>query len=438
MHYHSPQHGEPCLRRAARSPHGETQLTSSTTLPVQTTPLPGASVPASGASSFDRMQAELKAVQQQALATQQALQQLDARKPVDAYSAVASTLPGFSAVDGALLGTASTLALAGLVVWWYVWHRHSTHRAKAGPQRMPTPHTQRAEGPVAPQPAPPSHAPTDETLGWSASTASGEFSTHGFEPSSLFARQEPSVAFDSEAAASEVMRVRKSLAEKRQVRAHYLEREDATDSARDPGADLDLDLDLDNVHTPAAHTWQDNTLAPLSKSEAALAAPTAVESEPEPDLDLELDLDLPPDPWRQPGETGTSTNDAQVADAIHFSLALGDYDMKPGITSAPDVQLSYDLTMDLSPAAASEDEPPVQSAPGNPSALGAKGYDYTITMALAQESAALELWAESRDLASEVLASDDAALVAQARALLERLNQMEQDAPPDTNWSTVR
>jgi hypothetical protein len=69
---------------------------------------------------------------------------------------------------------------------------------------------------------------------------------------------------------------------------------------------------------------------------------------------------------------------------------------------------------------------------------GGKNYDYTITMALAQESAALELWAESRDLATEVLASDDAGLVAQAQALLERLTQLEQDAPPDTHWSTVR
>ena len=37
----------------------------------------------------------------------------------------------------------------------------------------------------------------------------------------------------------------------------------------------------------------------------------------------------------------------------------------------------------------------------NPHEPGSKAYDFTITMALAQESAALELWPEARDLATE-------------------------------------
>jgi hypothetical protein len=397
------------------------------------------------------MQAELKAVQQQALATQQALQELDARKPVDAYSAISSTLPGFSTVDGAVLGVGSALALTGLVVWWYVWYRPSTRWSHVGAQHRPTPPTHKAAPPAAAQPAQESPAPISETLGWSASTASGEFSTHGFEPSSPFARQEPNVAFDSEAAASEVMRVRKSLAEKREARAHFLEREDATDSARGPDADLDLDLDLGEVPPPADRAWLDITVAPVRKPDAALATSAAAQPEPEPELDLDLDLDLAPDPWRQPGESAAGSHHAQADDAIHFSLPLEDYGVQPQPAPQPDIQPLYELAMDLSPEAVTEDEPPVPSAPVNrpkreiapvsalaTSTPGAKGYDYTITMALAQESAALELWAESRDLATEVLASDDAALVAQAQALLERLNQLEQDTPPDTNWSTVR
>ncbi len=408
MHYHSPHHGEPRLHRAARSPHGETQLPSSTTPPEQPTPQPGASAPEAGASSIDRMQAELKAVQQQALATQQSLQQLEARKPVDAYSAITSHLPTFSTLDSAALGVGSALVLAAVVVWWYVWQRPRTRWIEAGAQRMPMPSTQSPVArPTVPPSVQPSQAPASETQDWMPSTASGELSTHGYEPStSPFARQEPNMAFDSEAAASEVMRVRKSLAEKREARAHFLEREDAEDP------DLDLDLDLDEVHTPASAPQ------PERKSEPA--------SEPEAELDL--DLDLAPDPWLQPGETVPGTTAAQPADAIHFTLALEDYGVMPEATPAPEKQPPYDLAMDLPPEA--EVETPL--LPNTPT------YDYTITMALAEESAALELWNEARDLAAEVLASDNAALVAQAQALLERLNQLEQDAPPDTNWSTVR
>lgn len=446
MHYHSPHHGEPRLRRAARSPHGETQLPSTTTLPEPPAPLQGASAPAVGASSFDRMQAELKAVQQQALATQQSLQQLEARKPVDAYTAIASHLPGFSTVDSAVLGVGSAMVLAAVVVWWYVWQRPRTRWIDAGPRRMQVPSTPSpAATPTAPPSVQPSQVPPGEpgeTEGWSPSTASGEFSTHGFEPStSPFARQEPNMAFDPAAAASEVMRVRKSLAEKREARAHFLEREDAIDP------DLDLDLDLDAVHTPAA-----------ALQAAPVPAP-AYEPEPEPEPELDLDLDLPPpDPWRLPGESTPGTSDAQSGDAIHFSLALEDYGVKPATDPVPDIQPPYTLDMDLTPQAAIEaaaETPPMHNAPAftpdpelvleveveveqPPPAAGAKTYDYTITMALAEESAALELWNEARDLAAEVLASDNAALVAQAQALLERLNQLEQDAPPDTNWGTVR
>ena len=420
-------------------------MPSSTTLPEPTAPLPGASAPAAGASQFDRMQAELKAVQQQALATQQSLQQLEARKPVDAYSAITSHLPGFSTVDSAVLGVGSALVLAAVVIWGYVWQRPRTHWIDAGARRMPVPQPQAAAAPTAPPSAQPSQIPLGETEGWAPSTASGEFSTHGFEPStSPFARHEPNMAFDSEAAASEVMRVRKSLAEKREARAHFLEREDAVDPDLDP--DLDLDLDLDEVPPPAAALQP----APEPKHEPA----------PEPDaLDLDLDLDVAPDPWRQPGESTPGTGDAQPGDAIHFSLALEDYGVQPEPAPEPDLQPPYAaLDMDLTPEAVVEIEavaeaPPVQTTPAyapepdpelvlevehQPPATGAKTYDYTITMALAEESAALELWTEARDLAAEVLASDNAALVAQAQALLERLNQLEQDAPPDTNWSTVR
>lgn len=163
------------------------------------------------------------------------------------------------------------------------------------------------------------------------------------------------MAFDSEAAASEVMRVRKSLAEKREARAHFLDREDATDSARGPEADLDLDLDLDEAPSPSLPAWPHDDGTPL-RPDAAIAglALAQLEPVPEPAPELDLDLDLTPDPWRQPGETTNGTDDAQTADAIHFSLALEDYDPQPRATPAPDVQTPYEIAMDLSPLVATE------------------------------------------------------------------------------------
>ena len=425
MHYHSAQHGEPRLHRAARSQHGETQLPSSTSLPEQPVPLQSASAPAVGASDFERMQAELKAMHQQALATQQSLQQLQARKPADPYSAVVSELTGFAAGNGTLLGVGvgMSLALAGVAVWWFVWQRPRN--------RGPVSHATRpkAATPVsAPAPLPPSDASQEATEDWAFSTAPGEFSTNDFESAGANARLDRDKAFDSEAAAAEVTRVRKSLADKRDARAHFLEREEAYD----PDRELDLDLDVLHATSP--------THAPL----AGIPVDAAI---PEPLLEVKSGLER--DPWLQPGEALPGTTDDPNSEAIHFSLALDDYGVKPETPTTPDTYSHHELAMNLVSEVEIEveadtiDAPPLaheleaKADPLQPES-GVKGYDFTITMALAEESAALELWTEARDLANEVLTSDNAALRNQARDLLERIHQLENDAPPDTNWGTVR
>jgi len=350
------------------------------------------------------MQAELKAVQQQALATQQSLAQLQTRKSADPYSAIVSELPRFVGVDGTILGVGAALALAGVAVWWYVWQRPRNRWTDAGDTRM------QDAAPVSTQaPLQPSHAPKLDTEGWATSTAAGEFSAAGLESLSANARLSRDIAFDSEAAATEVSRVRKSLANKREARAQFLERDEATELATDPV--LELDLDLDALHTtPPAQV----------RLESSMTNPAMPEPEPALDMKSALDLDLNLDPWHQPGEPLPRVADDQTGEAIHFSLALDAYGLKPDAPTTPDAPTPYELDMEPTPAPSTRD------------------YDFTITMALAQESAALELWTEARDLATEVLASDNAELVAQANALLERLNQLEQDAPPDTSWSTVR
>ncbi len=424
-------------------------MPSSTSLPEQAAPLPGASTPAGGVSSFDRMQAELKAVQQQALATQQSLQKLQARETVDPYTAIVAELPGLNSVNSALLGVGSALALGLLIVWWYMWHRPHARFREAPHTVMPPPSAARtAPAATAPQ----SVTRVDNTREWAPSTAASEFSSHGFDPSSGFARHDPNLGFDPEAAATEVMRVRKSLADKREARAHFLEREDGEShySTADPDIGLDLDLDLDEVHTPSAHAWLDNA----AETPATPPVTEAAETQPQPQAEVELDLDL--DPWRQPGEPSTGAAAAQAADAIHFSLALEGYGVTPEEAPSPDAQPSHEPTMDPLPAAEVETEEPalaLEPVPEPPLELeletaveqipvkhapGSKNYDFAITMALAQESAALELWSEARDLASEVLESDDPALVSEALSLLEQLNHQELNAPPDTNWNTMR
>lgn len=426
MHYHSAQHGEPRLHRAARSQHGETQLPSSTSLPEQPVPLQSASAPAVGASDFERMQAELKAMHQQALATQQSLQQLQARKPADPYSAVVSELTGSTADNGMLLGVGgvgTALALAGVAVWWFVWQRPRNRVLVAHATRP------KAATPVsAPAPLPPSAASQEAAADWAFSTAPGEFSTNDFESASANAKLDRDKAFDSEAAAAEVTRVRKSLAEKRDARAHFLEREEAYD----PGRELDLDLDVLHATSHAQVTLESIPV------DAAL---------PEPVLEVKSGLEL--DPWLQPGEALPGATDDPNGEAMHFSLALDDYGVKPETPTTPDTYSHHELAMDLISEVEAEvdaetiDAPPLvhelqaKTDPLQPES-GVRGYDFTITMALAEESAALELWTEARDLANEVLASDNAALRNQASDLLERLHQLEKEAPPDTNWGAVR
>lgn len=383
------------------------------------------------------MQAELKAVQQQALATQQALQKLQTQPAADPYTAITAELPGLSTANSAVLGLGSALALGVLVVWWYLWHRPGTRMLDAAHTATPPASARAASSPPSMQPSV-GPIPGHSTQDWAPSTASGEFS------------------FDSEAAATEVMRVRKSLAEKREARAHFLEREEAdgtpwhTDT--DPGPALELDVNLDEAHPPSAHAWLDQAFTDLP--DAHTTQPVAVATQPKAGAaaDAELDLDL--DPWRQPGESPQGDTADPAADAIHFSLTLEDYGVQPDEpVPSPSVQPFHQPTMDSATAAPSEPytmEPDAEQAAPEPvlaleahpepaeHAPDGKTYDFTITLALAQESAALELWSEARDLASEVLESEDPALVSEALSLLERLNQQELNAPPDTNWNTMR
>lgn len=310
-------------------------------------PLPPSN-PASSGGTWDRLEANIKVLQQQALVTQKAIQQIHSREAVGPLEAAQTALTHPAGIDSTLVSASAVLVLSLILLGWYVWIRpkgrlDATLAHKTAPTSKP-PASNTPAMPIEPLAAtsdtrhePPFPAP--ET-------------TNTASPESLFARVDPNMGFDSEAAATEVVRVRKSLAEKREARAIQLEREDA-----DPA--------------PSAHAWLDlDTPDPMDSVEVNSSPIPMTPTEPEPEFEADIALDLEPTP--------TET----------------------------------------------EAEP-----------LG--GPDFSITLALAQESEALDLWPEARELATEVLDSSNATLRAQAQALLARLDQLEhalalQAMPPPT------
>lgn len=436
----------------------ETHLPSTSTLPEPSNPPQN---PAEASSNnWDRMQTEVKALQQQAQATQQSLKKLQTRESASPYSAIVSDLPGFfSGVDSTMLGAGSALALATVAVWWYVWHRPQTRWIDALAAKVPKvpPVSTRAplsehgfslHAPSSTQP--PVLAPHDDALASDDPIAVSGDTTPPLESGhSPFARQEPNMEFDPEAAASEVTRVRKYLAEKRGARAQLHDRDDSSH------AELDLDLDLPD--TPASSHDKSPSVRALLDGEVATNAFEAPEPNKTPASDLDLDLDL--GPWEEQKQRSPVHEPSPPADEeVSFSLVNDDRDgdghrqvesvseseSMPEPQPDPDPFLALLPLSELATAPEPEPEPALVPTPTPipdmepafglaPEAqdFDSKGYDFTITLALAHESAGLELWNEARDLASEVLQSDDPTLVSEALTLLEQLNRIELEASAD-------
>ena len=431
------------------------------------------SAPADG--HLDRMQIEVQALQQQAQATQQSLTRLQARESTNPIHVFVSDLPAvFSSVDSTMLGIGSGLVLASVIVWWYLWHRPRTRwidvppaMANKPPISIDEPLSERNLSMYAPTSTrPPNIEVQEDAIAWpDSNTISGD-TTRPYESGhSPFARHEPNIEFDPEAAASEVTRVRKSLAEKRETRAQLRERDDAV-SAR---VDLDLDLEVEvevevkvdeipipnDAETPSVLAWLDGELA----SKAAVASTTRT---PASNLDIDLGLDV----GKQKPQMQIASREPAMAteESVSFSLAedgaLG-LELALGADPAsepppeqiaeskpePEPELALEAEAALEPEPQAEPQlalvpeptpmPDMEHEFGQNRAVapesGAESYDFTITLALAQESATLELWNEARDLASEVLGSDDPKLVSEALSLLERLNQMDLESQADAS-----
>lgn len=270
---------------------------------------------------MDRVEAELKALKQQAQATHDALERLKRTDEGPAsHTAITWDSPALPSADIAIWGGASLLILMALVL--------VARRVRQWPTATPEP-----GGPVTEIPEP------DPFYGDSVPPPVLE----GDDPDPWIPPKDPDQVFDLEAAASEVARVRKTLAERRRARA--LQREE---DAR--------------------------KLQELALMEQAV---------PHPPLDST--------PWRVDEPTGT----------VDVSLDL------------PDDELANSA--------------PVPPPEADDSIHHIVEQDYAVTLALAQESEAVDLWSEARDLANEVLQSTNPALKAQAHALLARLDQLESE-----------
>jgi hypothetical protein len=403
------------------------------------------------------MQAEVQALQQQAQVTQQTLKKLQTRESASPYSAIVSDLPGFfSGVNNAMLGVGSALALVAVVIWWFVWRRPQTRWIDAPRAALHTEPPISTRVPLSERVValhglsgtqPPAPAQHDDGLALEPITVSGD-TTQPYESGhSPFARNMPNREFDPEAAASEVTRVRKYLAAKREARANLQDRDDSG------YAELDLNLDLVEEplsspdQSPSVRAWLDHGIATN-----AIAIPELTRT---PISDSELDLDL--GPWQTP-QTPQPLALAQVPEpptyvdeGVSFSLVdTEEVDKAPPepepapqpdpdpyleLVSEPSTEAIPETATALAPNPMPDLELTFGIAP-EPQVSGSKGYDFTITLALAQESAALELWNEARELASEVLESDDPKLVSEAMSLLERLNLAELEVPADMSPST--
>lgn len=334
------------------------------------------------------MQAEVKALQQQAQATQSSLKKLQTQEAVDPVAAIVSDLPTVPGVGGAGIGVASVLVVALALAWWYRW-RH--------PQRQPMDagHTGISDMPedsAYGQPHQPTR-PAEQTRKVPPPVQESHQPAPTPVPASPFAKPEPTMGFDSEAAASEVMRVRKSLAEKREAR--FLLRD------HDEPAFEDVTVDAPADAQPAAA-----------------------------------------DPWSMPGEASYREATPSLDIDIHFTLpddplepeSMHEPEPEPVAASQP-VSTELDINIDEA-----EDAPFADiTAEPDPVFSAAVAPDYATTLALAQVSEELEQLNEARDLAYEVLQSDDPALQSQARALLERLSEVESEMGPESvRWDDLR
>lgn len=300
---------------------------------------------------FEHMAIDIHALEREAMATQTTVQQLLGRPTVDPLTTILSEIPAIPAINTTAIGAFLVPSAALALVLWFVWQRQRTRRSQDSDEYLeihePLSNFGVLHEPVSAPDPKSNENPPQEANGRSQAHAIGaEAKPSAQTPLSknVFPRFEAPVGFDSEAAASEVIRVRKSLAVKREARALLLERDEQP------------------------------SLAPLHPIATA------------------------------------PVNASQTSDP-----------------SDPDVFMSMVGTTKKLEQRPEPEQVPEQTA--DP--------DFSITLALAQESETLEMWHEARELATEALETADPALREQALDLLKRIDSKGQEVAQDSRMLDI-
>lgn len=448
---------------------------SAQTAPIQAQNLGG------GAQQLDQLESQIKALHQQALHTQATIQELETPKTNGFYSGFMSDTPWVLGAEGAVLGVGA-LILGGAIGGWYSWRRRrplakpasvapdfADSRMYLGEQEPVAPpvasHAE-ADGTVATPPArvlqrhaamemdfAPS-APVAESdsvlnLFWAEaeSTSPGpeEAEEDLLEPTrspeaSPFAPASPSLEFDREAAANEVERVRKSLAEKRDARARERIYDDAPRTVVlhapiNAGGFLQDDREEPATaeNPPDSHS-EDSTFG-LSLGQYEAPQTDGVDLELDLALDADVDLEAMDSDFETvapPQDFGPEAQDEEAQDEQEEVQEEAQDDGQAPPLALAVVAKEAESMVDFEFVATDEaqDTVPKLVAAEPPQDVGIdleadEEPNPLVQFELAQEFQALGLLDGARELAMEVLGCSDAALKSQAQTLIDQLNVQE-------------
>lgn len=323
---------------------------------------------------MDALQLKIKALLAESRTMQASIQQLTVQEESNAHAGIFSDHPVVLGLEGLLLGTAA-LCLGGLLGTGFVWRRmqamSAPDTADGGESIYSFRSTDESHHPAAAQEVQESiFPPVTPVLAQphaAPDAVDADLEAHFVPSTGLFAPPESGSGFDVEAAANEVQRVRRSLADKRAARDRW----NASDAHH---ADA----------TPPEEDWPD--MVPLDFDQDA-SVDQALDIDLGTDLDIDLGVDVECAPTPEPAAP------------------------TPAMEDVCDVQPELEDTIDLDAMESTDDE---------------GSQDPGVKLELAQEFLSLGLLDSAREFAMEFMDSTEAPLHSQAMTLLSQIEEQEQ------------
>jgi hypothetical protein len=328
----------------------------------------------SSAPAPDALQLRIKTALDESRSLQTSLKQLSIQDDNNAHSGVFSDQPVVLGLEGLLLG-AATVCLGALLGSGLAWARTRSTRAAAAPadfgESVYSFRTTDEAHPLALEDIQESISPPDAPAlaPYAPSRNEVDLDAHCVASAGLFAPAESGTGFDFEAAASEVQRVRRSLADKRAARDRWHASEAYHPDAIPPDAEISDDMPLE--------------VDPFVPLDHALDIPQDLDI----DLDMEIEAQCAPTP-EPPAPTPAMEEVVNVEPELHDMI---------------------DLDLDHTERADKE---------------GDQGL--SVKLELAQEFLSLGLLDGAREFALEFMDSTDASLHSQAMTLIGQVDVQEQ------------